>query len=291
MTDPTPEPLPPEAPAATGRRKARKGAGLFWTGMVLLVLMVVVTIFAESLAPFSATQTSPNPLASPGGEHVLGTDSIGRDVLSRVLVGGQSTLLITFSAALIALVAGVMLGLTAGYFGGWFDQLVMRGLDIAFAFPVFLLAITVVAVLGTSITNLVIAIAIVYTPAMTRVVRAPVLSVKRWDHVEVARSIGVTEAAIIRRHVLPSVISPVLVQTSLMLSNVIFTVTALSFLGLGPPPPEPNWGGMLSEGRQFMELAPMTVIAPAGAIVLATLTFIMIGNGLRDMLDVQGSGR
>jgi ABC-type dipeptide/oligopeptide/nickel transport system permease subunit len=172
--------------------------------------------------------------------------------------------------------------------GGIVDQMVMRALDVVFAFPVFLLAIAVVAALGPTIPNLILTIAIVYTPILARVVRGPVLSVKRWDHVEAARSVGVSEVRLVVSHILPLVISPILVETSLTLANTIFTVTALSFLGLGPPPPDPNWGGMLAEARQFMELAPLTVIAPAAAIVFATLTFIVLANGLRDMLDVGG---
>ena len=211
-----------------------------------------------------------------------------RDVLSRLIVGGRTTLLITFVAVSAAVAAGLVLGLLSGYVGGIVDELVMRTLDIVFAFPVFLLAIAVVAALGPTVPNLMLTIAIVYTPTMARVVRGPVLSVKRWDHVEAARSVGVGEFAIATRHVLPMVVSPVLVQTSLTLANSIFTVTALSFLGIGPPPPDPNWGGMLSEARQFMELAPLTVIGPAAAIVFATLTFIVLANGLREVLDVGG---
>jgi ABC-type dipeptide/oligopeptide/nickel transport system permease subunit len=153
-----------------------------------------------------------------------------------------------------------------------------------------MLAIAVVAALGPTVPNLILTIAIVYTPAMARVVRGPVLSVKRWDHVEAARSVGMSEFRIVARHVLPMVASPIVVETSLTLAQTIFTVTALSFLGLGPPPPDPNWGGMLAEARQFMELAPMTVIGPAAAIVFATMTFILIANGLREVLDV-GSRR
>jgi ABC-type dipeptide/oligopeptide/nickel transport system permease subunit len=166
----------------------------------------------------------------------------------------------------------------------------MRILDVVFAFPVFLLAVAVVAALGPTVPNLILTIAIVYTPAMARVVRGPVLSVKQWDHVEAARSVGVGELRLVLRHVLPMVISPIVVATSLTLSQTIFTITALSFLGLGPPPPDPNWGGMLSEARQFMELAPLTVIGPAAAIVFATLTFIVLANGLRELLDM-GSWR
>lgn len=255
-------------------------------GVAMLAALILIMIFGPSIAPYSPSLTSPNSLDGPTAAHWLGTDSIGRDLLSRLIVGGRGTLIITFVAVALALVAGLILGLTSGYIGGRVDLIIMRLLDIVFAFPVFLLAIAVVAALGPTVKNLILTIAIVYTPAMARVVRAPVLSIKRWDHVEAARSVGVGEFAIALRHVLPMAISPILVQTSLILANTIFTVTALSFLGLGPPPPDPNWGSMLAEARQFMELAPLTVIGPAAAIVFASLTFIVLANGLREMLDV-----
>lgn len=273
-------------------RKGRAGwTGGHWMvalGLMMLVVMLGVTILGPHIAPYDPSATSPNALAPPGAQHWLGTDLIGRDILSRLIIGGRTTLFITAISVSLALAAGVVLGLLAGYLGGVVDQAVMRVLDVVFAFPVFLLAIAVVAALGPTIPNLIITIAIVYTPILARVVRGPVLSVKRWDHVEAARSVGVSEFRLVTRHVLPLVFSPILVETSLTLANTIFTVTALSFLGLGPPPPDPNWGGMLAEARMFMELAPMTVIAPAAAIVFATLTFIVLANGLRDVLDVVG---
>lgn len=264
------------------------GAILLGLGLAMLAIMVIVTVFAPWIAPFDPSATSPDSLAGPSAQHWLGTDLIGRDVLSRLITGGRTTLLITTVAVFIALVAGLILGLVSGYVGGAVDEVVMRVLDVVFAFPVFLLAIAVVAALGPTLPNLILTIAIVYTPAMARVVRAPVLSVKQWDHVEAARSVGVSEFRLVVRHVLPIVISPVVVATSLTLAQTIFTVTALSFLGMGPPPPDPNWGGMLAEARQFMELAPLTVVAPAAAIVFATLTFIVLANGLREVLDVGG---
>ncbi|CEJ10533.1 Glutathione transport system permease protein GsiD [bacterium YEK0313] len=276
-------------PAAHRRRPASRGGLLVGIGLAMLAAMLIVTVFAPLIAPFDPAATSPDSLAGASARHWLGTDQIGRDVLSRLIVGGRTTLMITVSAVAIALVAGLILGLAAGYCGGFVDETIMRVLDVVFAFPVLLLAIAVVAALGPTVPNLIVTIAIVYTPAMARVVRAPVLSVKQWDHVEAARSIGMSELRLVLRHVLPIVASPILVATSLTLSQTIFTVTALSFLGLGPPPPDPNWGGMLSEARQFMELAPLTVIGPAAAIVFATLTFIVLANGLREVLDVGGS--
>ena len=270
----------------TEPRARTGGQTLVSIGLVMLATMVVVTMFGLQIAPYNPSETSPDSLAGPSVAHWLGTDSIGRDVLSRLITGGRTTLLITFIAVTVAVAGGLVLGLFSGYVGGVVDQAIMRVLDVVFAFPVFLLAIAVVAALGPTVPNLILTIAIVYTPRLARVVRGPVLSVKRWDHVEAARSVGVGEFSIAVRHVLPLVVSPILVETSLTLAQTIFTVTALSFLGLGPPPPDPNWGGMLSEARQFMELAPLTVIGPAGAIVFATLTFIVLANGLRELLDV-----
>jgi peptide/nickel transport system permease protein len=273
------------APVVT-KRKSKTGVVLVTTGSIMLIVMLTITIFARWIIPYDPTTTSINSLMPPSLEHWLGTDLIGRDMLSRLLVGGQTTLIITVSSILLALSAGLILGLVSGYAGGVVDEVIMRALDIVFAFPVFLLAIAVVAALGPTIPNLILTIAIVYTPGLARIVRAPVLSVKQWDHVEAARSIGVSEFGIVVRHVLPMIISPVVVATSLSLGGAIFTVTALSFLGLGPPPPDPNWGGMLAESRQFMELAPITVIGPSVFIIFATMTFIVLANGLREVLDV-----
>ncbi len=262
---------------------------LLFAGLAMAATLLLIAAFGAKIAPFNPSATSPDSLAGPTPLHWLGTDSIGRDLLSRLIAGGRGTLLITFTAVALALAAGLVLGLMSGYIGGRVDLVTMRLLDIVFAFPVFLLAIAVVAALGPTVSNLILTIAIVYTPAMARVVRGPVLSIKRWDHVEAARSVGVSELAIALRHVLPLAVSPILVQTSLILANTIFTVTALSFLGLGPPPPDPNWGSMLAEARQFMELQPLTVIGPSAAIIFASLTFIVLANGLREWLDV-GSG-
>lgn len=276
----------PALAAASPRPGPANGVVLLTLGLVMLAIMVIVTVLAPWITPFDASATSPNSLEGPSPAHWLGTDLIGRDVLSRLLMGGRTTLLITIVAVALALAAGLVLGLLSGYVGGVVDEVIMRVLDVVFAFPVFLLAIAVVAALGPTLTNLILTIAIVYTPAMARVVRGPVLSVKKWDHVEAARSIGMSEFRLVTRHILPMVISPIVVATSLTLSQAIFTVTALSFLGMGPPPPDPNWGGMLAEARQFMELAPLTVVGPAVAIIFATLTFIVLANGLREVLDV-----
>lgn len=282
-------PLADTTSSAARRIWPSAGQWLLGLGLAMLAALVLLTLLAPLVAPYDPSATSPNSLEGSSAQHWLGTDAIGRDVLSRILVGGRTTLFVTFTAVAFALLAGLVLGLVSGYVGGWVDEAIMRVLDVVFAFPVFLLAIAVVAALGPTVPNLILTIAIVYTPAMSRVVRAPVLSVKKWDHVEAARSIGMSEFRIVIRHVLPMVVSPIVVATSLTLAQTIFTVTALSFLGLGPPPPDPNWGGMLADARQFMELAPLTVVGPAVAIVFATLTFIILANGLREVLDVGSS--
>nr|MBA2521343.1 ABC transporter permease [Chloroflexia bacterium] len=182
-------------------------------------------------------------------------------------------------------VIGVGLGLVAGYFGGKADLVIMRLLDVLFAFPAILLAITIVTILGPSVRNLVITIGIIYLPRMARIARAPTLSIREREFVEAARSIGVSDFNILRRHILPNIASPVLVEVSLALGQVLLTETALSFLGLGPPPPDPSWGAMVSEGRAFMQLAPWTVLAPGAAIVVATGAFLLIGSGLRSALN------
>jgi peptide/nickel transport system permease protein len=289
LTAPAPAAVETTAPPRPERKRG-SGPLLLGIGLTMLAIMLLVTIFAPWLVPYDPSATTAASLEGPTAAHWLGTDIIGRDVLSRLMMGGRTTLLITAVSVTIALAGGLLLGLVSGYMGGAVDETIMRLLDVIFAFPVFLLAIAVVAALGPTIPNLILTVSIVYIPSMARVVRGPVLSVKSWDHVEAARSIGVSEWRLVMRHILPIVISPVVVQTSLTLANTIFTVTALSFLGLGPPPPDPNWGGMLSESRQFMELAPLTVVAPAVVIVFATLTFIVIANGLREVLDV-GSRR
>lgn len=269
-------------------RQRGHGTGLVVFGSLMLAVLIAIAAFGGLISPQDPSAVSATALAGPSAHHWLGTDAIGRDVFSRIIAGGRSTLWITFAAVGIAFVLGLVLGLVAGYVGGVVDQAVMRILDVLFAFPAFLLAVTVVAALGPSIRNLILTIGIVYTPHFARVTRAPVLSVKRWDHVEAARSIGVSGPGIALRHILPSVVSPLLVQTSLALADGIMTITGLSFLGLGPPPPDPNWGSLLSDARQYMQLAPFTAVGPAVAIVFATLTFIVMANGLRDLFDVQG---
>ncbi len=287
----------PSRSAATARQSVPRPARTralpvpLLCGLIMAVALFLVAALAGVIAPHEPNRTfTGRSLEEPSPDFMLGTDSIGRDVLSRVIHGTRVSMIVVIPAIGIALVAGLALGLLAGYGGVKTDQLIMRLLDVLFAFPVILLAIAVVSVLGANVPNLILTIGIIYTPAMARVVRAPALSIKRWEYVEAARVIGAGGVAIVLRHILPNILPPVIVETSLALSRAIFTETALSFLGLGPPPPNPTWGSMLAQSRQFMEFAPWTVLAPGVAIALATMTFILLGNGLRDYLDPRANG-
>jgi peptide/nickel transport system permease protein len=261
-------------------------------GLMLLALVLIGTLGASLIARHDPNQTFPGmSLMPPQRDFVLGTDSIGRDVFARVLYGGRVSLSVAVPSVAMALALGLLLGLPAGYLGGRVDQVIMRLLDILFAFPAILLAITMVAILGASVRNLVITIGIIYAPRMARIVRAPTMSVKERDFIEAARALGAPDLRVVLRHVLPNVSSPVIVEVSLALGQVIITETALSFLGLGPPPPNPSWGAMLSDSRQFMEFASWTVWAPGAAIVLATASFLLVGHGLREALNPRQQGR
>lgn len=254
-------------------------------GTTLLAVVLIVTVFAPWVAPYGPNETIPGmALQKPSSEFLFGTDSIGRDVFSRVVYGGRVSLQVALPAVLLATLLGMLIGLPAGFFGGKLDTVAMRLLDMFFAFPAILLAITIVSIFGASLPVLSITIGIIYMPRMARIVRAPTMSVIRNEYVEAARAIGGSNSRLIWRHVLPNVMSPVIVEISIALGQVILTETALSFLGLGVPPPSPTWGSMLSESRAFMNLAPWTVWAPGTAIILAIASFLLIGHGLRHML-------
>lgn len=281
----------PLGPVVTGSARRRR----VWrqrltpslvTGVCLLLLVAVLTVFAGAIAWYEPNQTLPGmALKPPSSDNLIGTDSIGRDVFARVLHGGRVSFSVAIPSVALATLAGVSLGLIAGYFGGKVDIAIMRILDVFFAFPAILLAITIVTILGPSVRNLVITIGIIYMPRMARIARAPAMAVREREFVEAARSIGVSNLRIVLRHVLPNIASPVIVEISLALGQVLLTETALSFLGLGPPPPDPSWGAMLNESRMFMQLAPWTVLAPGGAIVATSAAFLLIGNGLRSALN------
>lgn len=255
-------------------------------GFALVSIYLAVGVFANVLAPYSPlTQHAVDRLQAPSATYILGTDEFGRDVLSRLMHGARSSLRIAVLAVATATILGTAIGMISGYSGGFTDNVMMRAMDLLFAFPAILLALFIVAALGPGANNTIIAIAIVYTPIFARVARGPTLAAKEMEFVSAARAIGARHFRILLRHILPNITAPLLVQISLALSWAMLTEAALSFLGLGTQPPDPSWGSMLSEARQLMELAPWLAIAPGVAIMLGVLGFNLLGDGLRDAWD------
>lgn len=252
----------------------------------LLGVVAVVAVAASWLTPYGVNDVDvPNALQSPSGAHWFGTDELGRDVLSRVLVAVQASMTVAVVSVGVAAVVGIAIGLLAGYRGGWLDTVLMRIVDVAFAFPVLLLALAVVAILGPGITTTMIAIAIVYTPIFARVARASTLSVRVEPYVAVSRTMGTGHAYVLTRHVLPNITGPLIVQTSLSLAFAILSEAALSFLGLGIQPPQPSLGRMIFDAQGFVTMAWWMAVFPGVAIVVIVLAFNLLGDGLRDVLD------
>lgn len=270
--------------AAFLRRLLRNQAAVF--GLAIVVLFLFLASAADWLPLRNPLQiVATDRMAGPSWSLPLGADTFGRDLLSRIVFGARLSLTVAAWSVAVALFAGTLFGLLSGYAGGWLDQIVMRGMDVLFAFPAVLLALGIVAALGPDARNVIIAIAIVYTPIFARVVRGPVLALKEREFVEAARALGARPTRIITRHVLPNLLSVLIVQTSIALSWAVLTEASLSFLGLSAQPPAPSWGVMLNEGRQNLELAPHLAIFPGLAIMLAVLGFNLLGDGLRDVLD------
>jgi len=252
----------------------------------VLVLIVAASVLAPWIAPYGVNEIDvAGALAPPSGAHWFGTDELGRDVFSRVLVAGSTSLSIAAVAVLFALVVGVSLGAVAGYRGGWVDAALMRVVDVMFAFPVLLLALAIVAIFQPGQLTTMIAIGVVYTPIFARVARASALSVRTSPFVQVSQTMGTPAAWILFRHVLPNIAGPVVVQTSLSLAFAILSEAALSFLGLGIQPPAPSWGGMLFTAQGFLTQAWWMSVFPGAAIFVTALAFNLVGDGLRDILD------
>ncbi|MFI1194475.1 ABC transporter permease [Micromonospora sp. NPDC020750] len=255
-------------------------------GTVVLLLLLVVGVAGRWLAPDGVNDVDVDGMLRPPSlDHPFGTDELGRDVLSRVLVAARVSLQVGLVSVGIALLVGVTVGLLAGWYRGWVDNVLMRGMDVLFAFPVLLLAVAIVAVLGPGLLTAMVAIGVVYTPIFARVTRAGVLSVREQVFVRAAVSIGASDARILRRHVLPNIAAPLIVQTSLSLAFAILSEAALSFLGLGIQPPDPAWGRMLYDGRGFVTEAWWLGVFPGAAIFLTVLAFNLVGDALRDVLD------
>jgi peptide/nickel transport system permease protein len=266
------------------RRFQRNRGAMF--GLGIFVLMVITATFAPLLAPYDPLQQNAmESMQVPSAQHWLGTDSFGRDMLSRIIYGTRIALIVGVLAVGLAMVVGVTLGLISGYYGGVIDTIIMRIMDGLFAFPILILAIALMAILGLGVRNVIIAVAVGYIAPFARVTRGDVLAVKEETYIEAARLTGVSNLAIIFRHILPNVLAPIIVQGALRVSAAIITEAGLSFLGLGPPPPTPVWGSMISEGRNFLILAPHISTFPGLALMLTVIGLNLFGDGLRDTLD------
>jgi peptide/nickel transport system permease protein len=282
-------------PASANRRFAGKLLDFFFSnklaffGCIVIAILLLAAIFAPLLAPYPKDAYEEvhleQKLLPPSAEHWFGTDEMGRDLLSRVIYGTRISFEIGILSIALSILIGVPLGLIAGYFGRWVDELIMRICDVFLSFPPLLLAIAIVALLGPSITNLMIAIALSWWPWYTRLIRSQAISIKERGFVEAAKSIGVSPAKIIWRHILPNSISPVIVQASMDFGSIILTAASLSFLGLGAQAPTPEWGLMVSIGRNFFMTGWWYVTFPGLFIFLTVMAFNFLGDGLRDYLD------
>lgn len=255
-------------------------------GLFIVLIFIVIAALAPFIAPYSfRDQVLADRFLPPSGKHWFGTDDFGRDIFSRVLYGARISLWVGFFSVLASAIIGTFLGIIAGYYGRWVDGLISRVFDILLAFPSILLAIAIVAILGPSLRNALIAIAVINIPNFGRLVRSKVLSVKQEEYIMSARAVGMRDSRILFRHILPNSVTPVIVQATLAIATAIIEAAALGFLGLGAQPPEPEWGRMLADAKNYLIQAPWTLFFPGIAIMLTVLGFNLMGDGLRDVLD------
>ena len=260
-------------------------------GVVILVLLVLAAIFAPLLTPYDPTrQALADVLQHPSRAHLLGTDQLGRDLLARILYGGRLTLFIGAFAVAVGIVVGVPLGIVSGFYRGATDMIIQRVMDLMLAFTSFLLALTLVSLLGVGLTNVIVAVGISTIPRFARLVRSSVLTIREISYVEASRALGAADQRVLWRHVLPNALAPVIVQATLSMGGAILTAAGLGFLGLGVQPPTPEWGAMLGQGRNDIFSNPSVTTFPGLAIFLAVMGFNLLGDGLRDALDPQLRG-
>ena len=256
-------------------------------GLILLIILLLIAIGADLIAPYElvTAQKAVDRLQAPSAAHIFGTDAYGRDVFARVIHGSRISLLVGVGSAAFCLIVGGFLGAATAYFGGKFDEILMRVMDMIMAIPATLLALSIVAALGTSMVNLVLAISISYTPRFVRLVRSAVLPQVGMDYVEAAKASGSGNLRIIFKEIIPNAIGPIIVETTQSLSNMILEASGLSYIGMGVQPPNPEWGAMLSEAREVMRTVPHLIIIPGIFIIITALSFNLLGDGLRDAID------
>lgn len=255
-------------------------------GGFFILLFIVVSLVGPLLTTQDPTAVKVlNKLQPPSAEHWFGTDNYGRDIFTRIIHGMALTLQVGFLSVTMGGVIGVVLGIVSGYYGGKIDTVIMRVMDVLLAFPGILLALAIVSVLGGSLQNVIIAVAVFSVPAFARIVRGSTLSVRKLEYIDAVKALGASDFRIIFKHILPNVMSPIIVQATLRIATAVLTASGLSFLGLGAQPPTPEWGAMLSDGRNFMSDAPHVILFPGIMIILVVLAFNIFGDGLRDALD------
>lgn len=267
------------------RMKSKKAAVI---GLIIFSFLILVALSAGFLVDYQADVVTPNipeRLQAPSLQHPFGTDGMGRDIMARMIYGARISLGVAFASVIFQLIVGTIFGAVAGFYGGKVDDIIMRVNDVFASIPNLLLAITIATALGHSIINMVIAIGIAGTPALVRVVRATVMSVKDEEFVEAGRALGGNDIQIITSHLIPNCIAPIIVQSTLRIATAILATSSLSFLGIGIKPPTPEWGNMLSAGREFLRNAPHITVIPGVAIVITILSINLMGDGLRDALD------
>lgn len=278
------------------KTKKRSRAGEVWhqlkknklavVGLVIVVLVILVAIFAPYLAPHSYdTQNLKASFAEPGAEYPLGADRLGRDTLSRLIWGSRNSLAMGLGCVALASIVGIFIGSIAGFYGGRIDNIIMRVLDVFECIPMLLMCVVIAAVLGASVRNAIIAIAISTAPSYARMIRAQILTIREKEYIEAAKAINLSDGQIILRHIVPNAISPLIVSITMNIGNSILSGAMLSFIGLGAQPPLAEWGCMLSEGRDFMRDHMELVLYPGICIMITVLAFNLLGDGLRDALD------
>lgn len=280
----------PMAPASSSHRLLRRlrRERKVMVGLIILGMLALIALFGPMIAPYHPDADDFGILKPPSLQHPLGTDSFGRDLLSRLIVGTRVSFSVGFLAAFVALIVGGSLGLIAGYYGRWVDSLISRFVDLLWAFPVIILAVAIVAIRGAGFLNVVIAIAVAYFDDFARIVRGETLSLREEDFTQAARAVGAPDHQIMVRHLIPNLIAPLTVQLSFAVGLGILTESTLSFLGLGMSPSTPTWGLALNEGRDFIKQAWWISVFPGLAIVITVMALNLLGDGLRDALDVRG---